>query len=141
MGEVIKKKSFGSFLLQIALVLYFTISGFYSVRSPGTGEIAAAVSFFASGNSAKVIVIILAVLQMISGVYLLFSIFVPVGKLGKLFLAIILIMWLCIVVLLDVFGQNGILNGAFSGSFDNALSYLKGVAGHLLVVGSLMTVM
>ena len=65
--------------------------------------------------------------------------FMPTGNLADILLLIIIIAWIVIVVLLDILGRGGLLDGAFR-SFNSIIAFFRNLSSHLLVLGALLIV-
>lgn len=156
------KKSLGLLITQIAIAVLLVIMGIMTMQlnQNATGwtgldnlvgaakagvngnEIASAVYSLLGTKSAlaKPIIIILGVCELIGGVFLLVNVCVNTGKLENIFLLVILVMWIIVIVLVDILGKTGITAVNWN-SMGSVLSFLKGFATHLLVLGTLLQVM
>ena len=121
-----ERKSISSLILQIALGLLFLVSGIWSLQSGNGDEIAGAIRS-----------VVFAIIEIITGVFLLLRIFVFLGtNLDKLFMLIIMICWIVCIIMTDVIGPNGIINNLNS----NFLNFLYRFASHLLILGAIIKV-
>ncbi len=158
----LSKKSIGLFITQIAIAILLIVMGIATVQlnSSGSGiagldnfvgsarasvsgnEIASAVYSLLGRSStlAKPIILILGICEILGGVFLCVDLFVSTGKLQNLFILIIVIMWCVVIVLVDFLGNAGITNVNWQ-SASAILSYLRGLASHLLILGAMFTVM
>lgn len=132
-----EKRSISSLLLQIALGLMFLVSGIWSLQSGNGDEIAKAIRSIFDGDFEKILVVVFAIIEIITGVFLLLRIFVFLGtNLDKLFMIIIMICWIVCIIMTDVIGPNGIVNN-LNGNF---LNFLYRFASHLLILGAIIKV-
>lgn len=132
-----ERKSISSLILQIALGLLFLVSGIWSLQSGNGDEIAGAIRSIFDGDIEKVLVVVFAIIEIITGVFLLLRIFVFLGtNLDKLFMLIIMICWIVCIIMTDVIGPNGIINNLNS----NFLNFLHRFASHLLILGAIIKV-
>ena len=130
-------KTFGSLILQIALGLLFLISGIWTIQSGNGGEIAGAIRSIFDGDLEKILVIVFAVIEIITGVFLLLRLFLVIGtNLDKLLMLIIMICWIVCIVMTDFIGSNGLLSNLNS----NFLNFLNRFANHLLILGAIIKV-
>lgn len=144
------KKAIGFVLLQIALGLFLIVSGLFTIQLDGGflgnvqasfsgNEVANAVRSFLKGDVANIVIFILGICELLAGIFLLISFFVNVGKIEDTILLIIMIVWILVIVLVDIIGNGGLLNGALK-SFSSILSFLKVLSNHLLVLASIIIV-
>lgn len=130
-------KSFGSLILQIALGLLFLVSGIWTIQSGNGSEIVSAIRSVFDGDLEKILVIVFAVIEIITGVFLILRLFIVLGtNLDKLLMIIIMICWIICIVMTDFIGSNGILNYLNS----NFLNFLYRFASHLLILGAIIKV-
>ena len=130
-------KTFGSLILQIALGLLFLISGIWTIQSGNGREIAGAIRSIFDGDLEEILVIVFAVIEIITGVFLLLRLFLVIGtNLDKLLMLIIMICWIVCIVMTDFIGSNGLLNNLNS----NFLNFLNRFANHLLILGAIIKV-
>ena len=81
--------------------------------------------------------IFFAVIEIITGVFLLLRLFLVIGtNLDKLLMLIIMICWIVCIVMTDFIGSNGLLNNLNS----NFLNFLNRFANHLLILGAIIKV-
>ena len=132
-----ERKSISSLILQIALGLLFLVSGIWSLQSGNGDEIAGAIRSIFDGDIEKVLVVVFAIIEIITGDFHLLRIFVFLGtNLDKLFMLIIMICWIVCIVMTDFIGSNGLLNNLNS----NFLNFLNRFANHLLILGAIIKV-
>ncbi len=144
------KKSGSTIVLQLAVALFLLASGILTVQLDSGimgqlqagfsgNEIATAVYSLIDGESASIIIIFLGVCELIAGVFLLLNFFINTGKITNLFVCIIMIVWVIVIVLVDILGRGGLVDGAFE-SMNAFLAFLKSFSLHLLVLGALLVV-
>ncbi len=146
----VSKRSVSTIVLQLAVALFLIVSGLLTVQleqgllgqlqAGFTGnEIASAVHSLFDGESANILIIVLGVCELIAGVFLLLNFFINTGKITNFFILIILVVWIVVIVLVDILGNGGLLDGAFE-SLNTFLRFLKSFSSHLLVLGALLVV-
>ncbi|MBR6216223.1 MAG: hypothetical protein IKQ84_07425 [Spirochaetaceae bacterium] len=144
------KSSLGMLILQIALGCFLLAFGILTLQldkgilgklqAGVTGnEVAIAVNQILKGDVANIVIIILGICEIISGAGLLISLFTSLGKIASLFNLIVLIAWIVVIVVIDIMGPVGLLNGAFKNMW-TFLFFLKTLALHMLVLGAILTV-
>ncbi|MBP7479752.1 MAG: hypothetical protein KA785_04830 [Spirochaetaceae bacterium] len=159
---VSKKKNLGVIVLQLALALFLVFSGIKALQityssdaSLGT-KISATINRAAAGytgnelvsavdqlveskDAATIIIVILAICELIAGAFLAINFFIDTGKFTDIILLIIMALWIVVLVLVDIMGKGGLLNGAFNdlGAF---LAFSRSLSSHLLVLGALLIV-
>lgn len=144
----VSNTSLGAIFLKIALALFLIVAGIMTLQlDPGFfgkiqaglsgNEIASAVHSFFKGDVANVIIIILGICEILAGAFLLIEFFVKVGDISNIVMIIILVFWIIVIVIVDIFGKGGLFNGAFD-SFGAFLSFCKILAFHLLVLGAIL---
>ncbi len=159
---VSKKKNLGVIVLQLALALFLVFSGIKALQityssdaSLGTkisatinratagytgNELVSAVDqLVESKDAATIIIVILAICELIAGAFLAINFFIDTGKFTDIILLIIMALWIVVLVLVDIMGKGGLLNGAFNdlGAF---LAFSRSLSSHLLVLGALLIV-
>ena len=145
-----KKKSLGLLILQIALGCFLLAFGILTlqldkgilgkIQAGVTGnEVAIAVNQILKGDAANIVTILIGVCEIISGAFLLLALFTSLGKIASLFDLIVLIAWIVVIVVIDVMGPVGLLNGAFKNMW-TFLFFLKTFAMHMLVLGAILAV-
>ncbi|NLK46657.1 MAG: hypothetical protein GX297_08420 [Treponema sp.] len=145
-----KKKSLGMLILQIALGCFLLAFGILTLQldkgvlgkfqAGVTGnEVAIAVNKLLKGDAANIVIILLGICEIISGAGLLVSLFTSLGKAASIFNLVVLIAWIVVIVVIDVMGPFGLLNGAFESTW-TFLFFLKTFAMHMLVLGAILTV-
>ena len=121
-----KSINIGRFILQIALGLFLALGGIWALNGGGD-EAAKWLS-----KQADVLKIIFGVVELLAGIFLILELFMGdvFGKLDKILMIIIMIVWIVGIVLLDF------LNGKFLKP--DVLPWLYQFAGHLLVLGAMV---
>ena len=123
-----KKKSLGMLILQIALGCFLLAFGILTLQldkgvlgkfqAGVTGnEVAIAVNKLLKGDAANIVIILLGICEIISGAGLLVSLFTSLGKAASIFNLVVLIAWIVVIVVIDVMGPFGLLNGAFESTW------------------------
>lgn len=159
---VSKKKTLGVIVLQLALSLFLVFSGIKALQvtyssdasfgtkigaainrslSSYTGnELVAAVDqLIESNEAATIMIVILAVCELIAGAFLAINFFIDTGKFTEIILFIILVLWVVVLVLVDIIGAGGLVNGAFE-NLSSFLAFSSSVSSHLLVLGAILIV-
>lgn len=159
---VSKKRNLGVIVLQLALALFLVFSGIkalqitYSSDASLGAKISATINRAAAGytgnelvsavdqlieskDAATIIIVILAICELIAGAFLAINFFIDTGKFTDIILLIIMALWIVILVLVDIIGKGGLVNGAFNdlGTF---LAFSRSLSSHLLVLGALLIV-
>ena len=128
------KWSLGVMLTQIALALYLTVTGLFTLGLGGnrsSSELTRAVKELLKGDLANVVVILLGVVVLVCGIMLILRFFWNPGTLDGLFKLITLIAWIVVTVVIDICGF---------GSFHSIWEWILSVAGNLLIIGALLVV-
>ena len=128
------KWSLGVMLTQVALALYLTVTGLFTLGLGGnrsSSELTRAVKALLNGDLANVVVILLGVVVLVCGIMLILRFFWNPGTLDGLFKLITLIAWIVVTVVIDICGF---------GSFPSILQWILSVAGNLLIIGALLVV-
>ncbi len=144
------KRALSSIVLQLAVALFLIASGILTLQLDSGffgriqagingNEIASAVHSLFDGDFANFIIILLGICELIAGVFLFLNFFINTGKISNLFVFIIVIVWIVVIVLVDILGAGGLLDGAFA-SLAAFLAFLKSLSAHLLVMGALLLV-
>ncbi len=145
------KSSLSITVTRFALAIFLIVAGIMTLQLDkgfmgklqagfGGNEIASAVQHIFKGdlkNLASPVLILMGILEVAAGAFLLVSFFVDVGNINRLILIIILIMWIVVIVLVDILGKGGLLDGAFKNTA-SFLSFLKILSAHLLVLGAIL---
>ena len=134
-----KEFSIGTLLLRIALAAFFIVSGIVTLQGGKGDECVVAIrTVFKNGKDiANLLCIVMGIVELLSGVLLALRLFVPMdNKISSILMFIIMIVWIVAIVLIDVLGKGGLVNG-FGG---NLIAFLKTFAQHLLILGAIIVV-
>lgn len=145
-----RKISWAQLIIKVGLALFLITAGILSLQldsglagrlqaSFGGNELAIAVNSIFKGEMATVVIVLLGALQLLGGIFLLVDFFVNTKAFSNFALLVLMIVWLAIIVLVDVLGKGGLVNGAFQ-NLTSFLSFLKLLASHLLVLGAIILV-
>ncbi len=132
-------RGLGALLLRIALAAYFIITGLCMLGVGGSiksSEAGAAIYEIFSGDLAKILVIVVAILLLIGGVCIAITIFRDLGSWDNTIMLIITILWIVIAVVADIFSRSfGVskLDG-------DAMFWILNVAKDLLIIGGLLSI-
>ena len=134
------KRSFGTILLQIALGLMFIVGGIWTLQGGKSGDgIAEAIRSIFDGSIENALCIVMAVIEIILGVFLLLRLFVNLGtSLDSVLMLIVMIIWVVFMVLVDALGNNGVLGVIKNGK--NIPNFLYTFASHLIILGAIIKV-
>lgn len=132
-------RGLGALLLRIALAAYFIITGLCMLGVGGSiksSEAGAAIYEIFSGDLAKVLVIVVAILLLIGGVCIAITIFRDLGAWDNTVMLVITIIWIVVAVVADVFSRSfGVKN--LDG---NAMFWILNVAKDLMIIGGLLSI-
>jgi len=124
-------RSIGGFILYIGIALYLLAAGLIGIFGQG-GEFGAMVgSIFGGGGLSTAIAIVFSVAAIIAGVLLLLQLFGMEFGIIEIILIVFAVLWIIFIVVHDILGL-------FRGS-GNILSWLSGLAIHLVVLGAIAT--
>ncbi len=132
-------RGLGALLLRIALAAYFIITGLCMLGVGGSiksSEAGAAIYEIFSGDLAKILVIVVAILLLIGGVCIAITIFRDLGSWDNTIMLIITVLWIVIAVVADIFSRSfGVskLDG-------DAMFWILNVAKDLLIIGGLLSI-
>ena len=132
-------RGLGALLLRIALAAYFIITGLCMLGVGGSiksSEAGAAIYEIFSGDLAKILVIVVAILPLIGGVCIAITIFRDLGSWDNTIMLIITVLWIVIAVVADIFSRSfGVskLDG-------DAMFWILNVAKDLLIIGGLLSI-
>lgn len=143
------KLTLSGLILRIALACFLIVSGILTLQLDSGllgklqagfagNEVANAVHAIAKGDLASLIIVLIGVLQLVSGIFLIAGFFVDASRFNSIALTIILIMWLVVIFIVDIIGKGGLLGGAFK-NMNTFLSFLKVFSAHLLVLGAILS--
>jgi uncharacterized membrane protein YphA (DoxX/SURF4 family) len=132
-------RGLGALLLRIALAAYFIITGLCMLGVGGSiksSEAGAAIYEIFSGDLAKVLVIVVAILLLIGGVCIAITIFRDLGAWDNTVMLVITIIWIVVAIVADVFSRSfGVKN--LDG---NAMFWILNVAKDLMIIGGLLSI-
>lgn len=132
-------RGLGALFLRIALAAYFIITGLCMLGVGGSvkaSEAGAAIYEIFSGDLAKILVIVVAILLLIGGVCIAITIFRDLGNWDNTVMVILTVLWIVIAVVADVFSKSFGVN-KLDGS---AMFWILNVAKDLLIVGGLLSI-
>ena len=124
-------------ILQIAVGAMLAVGGIWALQ--GGGDFAArAIKGLVSGNAGNILVIVFGVIELLVGVFMILKIVIGdrFGSFGTVLALIAIIVWIIAIVLSDLLGANGILNGGAK----NFLEWLYTFAQHLIILGAILAV-
>ena len=132
-------RGLGALLLRIALAAYFIITGLCMLGVGGSiksSEAGAAIYEIFSGDLAKILVIVVAIVILLGGICVLITIFRDLGSWDNTAMLILTIIWIVIAVVADIFSRSfGVKN--LDG---NAMFWILNVAKDLLIIGGLLSI-
>lgn len=132
-------RGLGALFLRIALAAYFIITGLCMLGVGGSiksSEAGAAIYEIFSGDLAKIVAIIVAIVILIGGVCIAITIFRDLGSWDNTVMLILTVIWIVIAVVADVFSRSfgvGKLDG-------DAMFWILNVAKDLLIIGGLLSI-
>ena len=132
-------KGLGALLLRIALAAYFIITGLCMLGVGGSvkaSEAGAAIYEIFSGDLAKIVAIVVAIVLLIGGVCIAITIFRDLGNWDNTVMLILTIIWIVIAVVADVFSRSFGVNKLDG----NAMFWILNVAKDLLIIGGLLSI-
>ena len=138
MGKT-SNRGLGALFLRIALAAYFIITGLCMLGVGGSiksSEAGAAIYEIFSGDLAKIVAIIVAIVILIGGVCIAITIFRDLGNWDNTVMLILTVLWIVIAVVADVFSRSfGVskLDG-------DAMFWILNVAKDLLIIGGLLSI-
>ena len=132
-------RGLGALFLRIALAAYFIITGLCMLGVGGSiksSEAGAAIYEIFSGDLAKIVAIVVAIVLLIGGVCIAITIFRDLGSWDNTVMLILTVIWIVIAVVADVFSRSygvGKLDG-------DAMFWILNVAKDLLIIGGLLSI-
>ncbi len=103
------------------------------------GRIAKAIRSIFDGSIENALCIVMAVIEIILGVFLLLRLFINLGtSLDSVLMLIVMIIWVVFMVLVDALGNNGVLGVIKHGK--DVLDFLYTFASHLIILGAIIKV-
>ncbi len=134
-----KEKTFsiGMLVLRIALGAFLIVSGIITLQGGKGDDGVVAINYLFNGNLAKLLCILLGLVELVAGIIVILKLFVPIGgALNSILMLIIMIVWIAAIILIDVMGKGGIFNGFGR----DMIHFLQTLASHLLVLGAIILV-
>ena len=132
-------RGLGALFLRIALAAYFIITGLCMLGVGGSiksSEAGAAIYEIFSGDLAKIVAIVVAIVLLIGGVCIAITIFRDLGNWDNTVMLIITVIWIVIAVVADVFSRSFGVNKLDG----NAMFWILNVAKDLLIIGGLLSI-
>ena len=132
-------RGLGALLLRIALAAYFIITGLCMLGVGGSiksSEAGAAIYEIFSGDLAKIIAILVAVVILLGGICIAITIFRDLGSFDNTVMLILTVLWIVIAVIADVFSRSFGINKLDG----NAMFWILNVAKDLLIIGGLLSI-
>lgn len=128
--------SIGRLVLQLALGAMLAVAGIWAFQGGGDAASDAIKRIF-GGDVGNILRIVFGVIELLAGVFLILELFMgdQFGKLDNILMLIVMIVWIVAIVLMDFVGNGGLFNGGI----DNFLKWLYTFAGHLIVLGAMIT--
>ncbi len=138
MGKT-SNRGLGALFLRIALAAYFIITGLCMLGVGGSiksSEAGAAIYEIFSGDLAKIVAIVVAIVLLIGGVCIAITIFRDLGSWDNTVMLILTIIWIVIAVVADVFSRSFGVNKLDG----DAMFWILNVAKDLLIIGGLLSI-
>ena len=132
-------RGLGALFLRIALAAYFIITGLCMLGVGGSiksSEAGAAIYEIFSGDLAKIVALVVAIVLLIGGVCIAITIFRDLGNWDNTVMLIITVIWIVIAVVADVFSRSFGVNKLDG----NAMFWILNVAKDLLIIGGLLSI-
>ena len=132
-------RGLGALFLRIALAAYFIITGLCMLGVGGSiksSEAGAAIYEIFSGDLAKIVAIVVAIVLLIGGVCIAITIFRDLGNWDNTVMLIITVIWIVIAVVADVFSRSFGVNKLDG----NAMFWILNVSKDLLIIGGLLSI-
>ena len=132
-------RGLGALFIRIALAAYFIITGLCMLGIGGSikaSEAGAAIYEIFSGDLAKIVAILVAVVLLIAGVCIAITIFRDIGTWDNTVMLVLTIIWIVIAVIADVFSKSFGVNKLDG----NAMFWFLNVAKDLLIIGGLLSI-
>ncbi len=132
-------RGLGALLLRIALAAYFIITGLCMLGVGGSikaSEAGAAIYEIFSGDIAKIVAIVVAIVLLLGGICIAITIFRDLGNWDNTAMIILTVIWVIVAIVADVFSRSyGVskLDG-------EAMFWILNVAKDLLIIGGLLSI-
>ena len=138
MGKT-SNRGLGALFIRIALAAYFIITGLCMLGVGGSvkaSQAGAAIYEIFSGDLAKIVAIIVAIVILIGGVCVAITIFRDLGNWDNTVMLILTVLWIVIAVVADVFSRSFGVNKLDG----DAMFWILNVAKDLLIIGGLLSI-
>ena len=132
-------RGLGALFIRIALAAYFIITGLCILgvgNSVMSSQAGAAIYKIFSGDLAKIIGIIIAIVFIIGGICIAITIFRDLGNWDNTVMIILTILWIAIAVIADIFTKKFGVNNLDG----DAMFWILNVAKDLLIIGGLLSI-
>ena len=132
-------RGLGALFLRIALAAYFIITGLCMLGVGGSiksSEAGAAIYEIFSGDLAKIVALVVAIVILIGGVCIAITIFRDLGTWDNTVMLVLTVLWIVIAVVADVFSRSFGVNKLDG----DAMFWILNVAKDLLIIGSLLSI-
>ena len=139
MATKTSNRGLGALFLRIALAAYFIITGLCMLGVGGSiksSEAGAAIYEIFSGDLAKIVAIVVAIVLLVGGVCIAITMFRDLGSWDNTVMLILTIIWVVIAVIADVFSRSFGVNKLDG----NAMFWILNVAKDLLIIGGLLSI-
>ena len=132
------KSAIGRLILQIALGAMLAVAGIWALQGGGDAAVVAIRGLF-DRDVGNIIAIIFGVIELIAGIFLILEAFLgsKFGDLSGILMLVVIIVWCVAIVCIDFIGRGGLFNHFDA---DDFLSWLYGLACHLIVLGALIVI-
>ncbi len=135
------KRRISFIILQIALAFFLIVAGVLGLMRSNAGELGQVVGLldglFKSPTITTAIIITLAVVELIAGVFLIVEFFSGDIQLANIILIVFMILWIVNIVLIDVLGAA---DGSHFKNVTSVLNYLYQLSRHLMILGAIIVV-
>ena len=132
-------RGLGALFIRIALAAYFIITGLCILgvgNSVMSSQAGAAIYKIFSGDLAKIIGIIIAIVFIIGGICIAITIFRDLGNWDNTVMIILTVLWIAIAVIADIFTKKFGVNNLDG----DAMFWILNVAKDLLIIGGLLSI-
>lgn len=135
------KRRISFIILQIALAFFLIVAGVLGLMRSNAGELGQVVGLldglFKSPTITTAIIITLAIVELIAGVFLIVEFFSGDIQLANIILIVFMILWIVNIVLIDVLGA---VDGSHFKNVTSVLNYLYQLSRHLMILGAIIVV-
>ena len=132
-------RGLGALFIRIELAAYFIITGLCILgvgNSVMSSQAGAAIYKIFSGDLAKIIGIIIAIVFIIGGICIAITIFRDLGNWDNTVMIILTVLWIAIAVIADIFTKKFGVNNLDG----DAMFWILNVAKDLLIIGGLLSI-